>query len=74
MRLPQHCFARHACSHGANTSLLLSVVLVFYAFFMNYAQKSRKKQRFTLYIAIHILRLFFRTVHAFLFKKQLFSA
>ena len=42
---------------------------VFYAFSMNYAQKIRKKQRFTLYIAIHILHLFFRTVHAFFTQK-----
>ena len=54
--------------------MLLSVVLVFYAFFMNYAQKIRKKQQFTLYIAIHILHLFFAPYMLFLLKKQLFSA
>ena len=32
--------------------------------------KNPRKQRFTLYIAIHILRLFFRTVHAFFVQKN----
>jgi len=32
--------------------------------------KNPQKQRFTLYIAIHILHLFFRTVHAFFVQKN----